>query len=367
MTAQRTTGHAADRGFSLIEFMIALLLGTILIGGAISVYLASSRSFQESERSIRLLDNGRFALQILVGSLRHTGFFAGLDWHERVIESHPALGSVQDDCNGEIEAQAYGRRRDDRRGAFLFATVADDDGNALGCITDAQRDSDVLVVKALVPAPLTDADPNDPTPALDGVLDFPSAPDANAVYLLTGANNSPNNNRLVKGSDVGNIPGGDSERAQLWPYSYQVFYVRRQAVGDDVIHTLARKRLEFSGGALRVGGPEDLVRGIEDMRVRFRYDSDDGDDNCAVDTAGYADDGVTDYPLDDDPTNWSRIGSVELFLLVRNLEEDFDYLDEKTYTLGDRPVTPNDNFWRLLVDQHINVRNPYFGMRRGCP
>ena len=57
--------------------MVAMVLGVIVIGGAISVYLASKRSLTEVEQVATLSENGRFALQLLGYSARHIGFYGG--------------------------------------------------------------------------------------------------------------------------------------------------------------------------------------------------------------------------------------------------------------------------------------------------
>lgn len=366
MTLHEPTGHAAGRGFTIIEFMVALLLGTILIGGAISVYLASSRSFEETERSIELLDSGRFALQILGETLRQAGFSAGLDWNGEIARDHPSLGPVDDDCDSVPEAEAYSGD------AFIFAVTANGSGEALDCIDDAQPGTDVLVVRSLRPVPISDADPNVVAPVLNGVLDFPARPREDTVYLLANAGSgdlmsgtAARNVNVTSPIPVGTLQEQARSLPQAWPYSYQVFYVRliedRPSPEPDVV-ALARKRLEFiAGSGMRVSLPEDLVRGVEDMRIRFRYAStSDGD----VDKAGYENNVTAD-------DRWNQVGSVELFLLVRSLDEDPDYLDEKTYTLGDRTVIPldDDNLcnecWRLLVDQHVSLRNSNLVIQMG--
>ena len=80
--------HQPAKGFSLVELMVAMVLGFIVIGGAISVYLASKRSLTEVEQVATLSENGRFALQLLGYSVRHIGFYGGANprrystgWH----------------------------------------------------------------------------------------------------------------------------------------------------------------------------------------------------------------------------------------------------------------------------------------------
>tara|TARA_R110000823_G_scaffold305166_1_gene427057 strand:+ start:3442 stop:4500 length:1059 start_codon:yes stop_codon:yes gene_type:complete len=342
---------AKQRGFTIVEFMVALLLGTILIGGAISIYLASSRSSQETERSIELLNNGRFAMQILNDTLRHAGSSTGANFgdpNNSLNRNLPTPDAVSGDCATPIEARAYDLR------TYVLAEVAAADGTAFGgCVTDAVAGTDVLIAKHLVPAPIFDADPNDPTPSLNGVLDFPMEPDLDRTYAVTTATQG----EVFDGADRALIAGSDMAGGIAWPYSFQVFYVRAGDDGQPV--ALARKLLRKVGGSMTLA-QEDLVTGVEDMRIRFRYRDDSGAVNL-----GYASD------LDVGDGDWRRVSSAEVFLLLRS-DEDPEYLDDKTYRLGDRTVTPLStpaenppNRWRLLANRYITLRNPNLEMIRG--
>ncbi|MFT6052520.1 MAG: type IV pilus assembly protein PilW, partial [Halioglobus sp.] len=72
-----TQSHYLSRntGFTLIEFLVAVVLGIILVGGVASVYIGSKRSFIEVEQVGSLTENASFALQMMNDSLRHIGFF----------------------------------------------------------------------------------------------------------------------------------------------------------------------------------------------------------------------------------------------------------------------------------------------------
>ena len=97
-----TVGNAGkyqQRGFSLVEFMVAMTLGLILIAGAVSVYLGTKRSYNEVEQVASLAENSRFAVQVLNDSLRHAGFFGGA--HPRDIVPDVSLGAVAGDCTGD--------------------------------------------------------------------------------------------------------------------------------------------------------------------------------------------------------------------------------------------------------------------------
>src|SRR5436190_422199 len=63
------------RGFSLVEFMIAMTIGLFLVGGLVYLISETSRSRAEIERSSRQIENGRFALDRIAEDLRHAGFY----------------------------------------------------------------------------------------------------------------------------------------------------------------------------------------------------------------------------------------------------------------------------------------------------
>ncbi|WP_167854830.1 PilW family protein [Mangrovimicrobium sediminis] len=321
----------SQSGFSLIEFMVAGLLGGILIGGAVFVFVSSNRSYLETERSIILSDSGRFALQILNDSLRHAGFFGGVALQD--IDQDASLSAVTGDCTG------FGAAYDMRR--YIFAQAADGSGNAFGCITDAVPGSDVLLVKYLRPDPVDSAvDPNDAEVTtfndLDGKTTYLIA-NAERGLLLDGADTPP---------DVG--AGQIYARGTAWPYEFQIFYVREGGVPS-----LVRKTLAWNGAGMSIQ-TEDMVQGVQVMRFRFGWDSSgDGD----IDQYGYLD-GVGD--------SWDSIGIVEVFLLLRSADEEFSYENKKSYVVGDTIVDGGgDHYWRLLMSSSVTLRNPNLFIRSG--
>ena len=64
------------RGFSLVEFMIAMTIGLFLIAGLVYLIAETSRSRAEMERSSRQIENGRYALDRIAEDLRHAGFYS---------------------------------------------------------------------------------------------------------------------------------------------------------------------------------------------------------------------------------------------------------------------------------------------------
>lgn len=61
-------------GFSLIELMVAMLIGLLVLSGVIQVVLNSKRSFLDNQETAFIQDNTRYALDIIAKDFRATGY-----------------------------------------------------------------------------------------------------------------------------------------------------------------------------------------------------------------------------------------------------------------------------------------------------
>ncbi len=66
--------HRRQRGFTLVEIMVALAIAIILLVGVYSVYLASKRGYALQDGLARQQENGRFAVEFLNRDLRMAGY-----------------------------------------------------------------------------------------------------------------------------------------------------------------------------------------------------------------------------------------------------------------------------------------------------
>ncbi|MFV0277203.1 MAG: PilW family protein [Parahaliea sp.] len=334
------TSPLASRGLSLIEFMVAMLLGTILIGGAVSVYLASKRSYTEVERFASMSENGRFAMDVVSYSLRHVGFFGqvlGAD-----IRPGDASGwNITNPCDGSAEVFNLAEN--------FFVATTDTNGDALDCIDDALANTQVLVIKRVQPSPRYDADPDDTSASTDGVLSFVRSGgaifDSDRAYVVTNTESGI----VVDGADTPPAVGQGDEVPEgvAWPYVFEAYYIQNPA-----LPTLSRKVLTRTGGQWEVI-TEQLVEGVERMNFRFGMD-DPADPDWEVDT--YTD-------IAGVGGNWAQVASVEVFLLLRTPEQDLSYTDNKTYQVADETYTPADNLHRLLLRSRVTLRNPQLSLR----
>jgi type IV pilus assembly protein PilW len=335
-------------GFSLVELMISVVLGLLLIAGAAAAYLSSKRSYTEVEAYSTLSENAHFAELIIGDALLHVGFFGEVT-AER-LETNPDLIDIANgDCDGAAAAYNFGQ--------YIFGATAETE-DVIGCIDDAMVGTDVLVIKRAVPRPLSDGDRVDGPRT--GTIDTPDGPQAGTTYIMTnnvlgipfdGSGTQPN---ILAGGDV---PGGVA-----WPYLFEAYYVRDEDPDDpENTPVLARKVLSWNGAAMDVI-TEDLVEGVEDMRLRLGFDSNnDSEVDSYVDVADIT-----------NPADWAEVGSVEVYLLVRATNPDPEFTDERTYLLGgENTVTPAADeeryppqYRRLLVNTQASLRNPKLVLRR---
>jgi type IV pilus assembly protein PilW len=65
--------RARQSGFSLVELMIALVLGLVVIGGATSVFLSNKESYRSSHALSQIQENSRIAFELIARDARQAG------------------------------------------------------------------------------------------------------------------------------------------------------------------------------------------------------------------------------------------------------------------------------------------------------
>lgn len=69
----RTTSLNHQAGMTLVELMVALVLGLILIGGVLNVFTVSRETFRSNENLARMQENARTAFDLMARDLREAG------------------------------------------------------------------------------------------------------------------------------------------------------------------------------------------------------------------------------------------------------------------------------------------------------
>lgn len=74
MSASHTFFSRHRTGFTLVELMIAMVIGLVLIGGVIVVFLSAQQAIAQAQAMSRVQENLRFASDFLVRDIRNAGF-----------------------------------------------------------------------------------------------------------------------------------------------------------------------------------------------------------------------------------------------------------------------------------------------------
>ena len=343
-----------QRGFSVVELMVAMAISLLLLGGVISIFISSKNSYETNERLSRIQESGRFALNSIVADLRGSGF-AGCARQPTYLSTslNNATTLQWDFLSGPVMGfQATG--------ANTWAPAMD------ASIPSPLSGSDVLVVRGpvreRVALPLT-ADVGAATNTLqvaagsnNGVAagDIVLAYSCEAISVFQASD-------YVAGTGVishvanasGQVPGNANNTVN---YSY-----RRDVTNIVPVETVAyfiapASRVSDASDPAPAGttslwrrrgllGAEELVEGIEQIQVQY-----------GVDTTG--DVIVDEYRTANNVTDWTDVISVSVALLVRSIDEYGVDADRRSYTLLDATVAaPGDRRLREVFAATASIRN----------
>lgn len=319
------------RGFSLIELMVALAIGSILIAGAVVVYVQGRNSYAVNESVARLQENARYALSVIEPDVRMSSFW-GLN-HDAELVVARALPTDPLSPVGTGDANECG----DNFAVDLFNSVEGaDNAFVLGPGRDATCDPGP--VGATQPAEQPNADTLTvrrtsitPAAALNGQIQVWTTRTAGRVF-----------------SD-GVAPGALAPVGQISDLIVNAYYVSRDSNGRPGIPSLRRKAL-LGTRTVGIVAPDfqdqEVVSGVEDLQVQF-----------GIDPTGLT--GVATQFVDPDAVLavGTQIVAVRVWIMVRAEALEVGFTDGRTYNYGNRVFVPNDGFRRVLFSRTIQIRN----------
>ncbi|QNK00488.1 PilW family protein [Dyella telluris] len=327
---RRSLLPAAARGFSLIEMMVALVLGAIVVAGMVSLFSSSRQSYQVQSGDNLLQQNLRFAEDRLGWSLRMADFWGGdsISANNLTVDSTAsnvvtALGK----CNGAW-ATAVNPATTGGGGVYGYdgASAFPFDTTCIGGSANYAPGSPVLVVRYADPQMLP------PGPAVSGFAPAESSTISGSpsqVFVLSVPASSA---QLFAGTP----PSTNSPGLHRYAYAYHVdmYYLQpcdvyvsgstcsASADGGHPLPTLMRLSLQ-SDGTLK---SEPVVDGIE--QLDFEY-------GVVVDPSGAQ--LTPTYKSATDVTSanlWSKVISVRVSMVAVNPNRDIKVPHVQTFALG---------------------------------
>jgi type IV pilus assembly protein PilW len=324
----------STRGFTIIEFMIAMTLSLLVLAALTTAFVASSRSRAEIEKANEQIENGRFALQILTDDLEMAGFLSSFDLDIAMsADVSPIVnpGAKPNPCAVSLA---------DLRAALPmhvqgYDSLAALDSDLDDCLADLKPDTDIVVVRRTATCvggtancAMVAGAPYFQASNCDTQLE---SLDATQYYRLetTVANLNRTQRNCATAAD----------RRQ---YLVHIYFVAANDQAGDGIPTLKRAEL---GNSVNPGGFTivPLAHGIEDLQLDYGIDN-DGDgapDAFTSDPDTYDAPGGAAGPHADCAAhvgecigNWRNVMALRLNVLARNSSPTQDHTDVKVYLLG---------------------------------
>jgi type IV pilus assembly protein PilW len=361
-----------QRGVTLVELMVALVLGLVITGGVLQVFAANRASYEFNDGLSRLQENGRAALETLSHRVRLAGYY-GCVWGVPVTNNlNGPTDFAFDYARGLGGFEADGT---DGTAGETFVALATDPANSAD-LTDwtpslpADLDdsvipgSDVLVVRngstnahALITpfnntnSAYADASVNDyEVGGIAVVSDCQKA----SVFQVTAVSNSgagirvdhaasgtPGNATAAWSTDQEYGNGAELLKAETW-----VYYVGQRIGGGPP--ALFQRRLDVDSATTEAElEPEELVADVDTMQVLYGIDA--------------ALDGAVDQYVAADAiagTDWDQVVTVRVSLVMRSPEEYGTETNDRTYDVNGTIFDPvDDRRERHVFTTTIALRN----------
>ncbi len=330
-------GPNRSRGVSVIELMVAVMLGLIVVAVMGGSYLSNKKTFMTSSQTSRIQENARFAMEYILKDARMAGFVGcSQNMNNLLNQGHSDYSPALFDPTAAASGWEYiGTAPSDSYTVpdpWTVGTGTASDWNSAGEDMDpnllalVMPGTDVLVIKRLEgPIVATPANNNNIKNNNLG-LNQNSNVLQDTIVLVTNCQggdlfqNVSNDNAttMSSGTRSGVGPGNDNKGkwSQKWQETDEIYLMSSNAyfIGQGASGAPALFRLEFDRGVSGLGNPVELIEGVENLQVLFGDDT-DGD--------GVANGFVTGDALPD-PT---RVVSIRVSMLFRSLEETQDVAD----------------------------------------
>jgi len=336
-----------QRGFTLVEMMIAMVIGLILSAGVIQIFLSSRQSYRMQEGLSRLQENARFAMGFLTREVRMAGFTGCYRGTPSSIEN--ILNTPNSFDWGA--SNMLGGNDGSSGGSWTPALDTSLSGSVL-------PGTDVINIRHMGSDSIDLIDPFNNSAQL--FVDTYSGLNLGDVVMVTNCsrgsvfqltNIATNNGSKAKydlvhsksspyspgnaSSLLGNSYGPGSEVAKM---VNEVFYI---GTGTSGAPALFERSLQNVGGSATMVDQE-LVDNVEDMQILYGEDTDnDGSANKYVGAA---------------TANMANVVSIRISLLLRT-GTDHLAATPQTYTYNGQTVTATDHRIRRVFTSTVKLRN----------
>jgi type IV pilus assembly protein PilW len=331
------TNAARQQGMTIVEMMIALVIGAMLIAGITQVFVSSKVSFETQDNISRMQENARFAFYYLTREIRMAGYRGCT--RDGKVNNNLNLTTAYENFiyNVGNPMEGYGPNENIPNVTLSPARI---------------MDSDALVIRSSEPSTLqVDTIQNSSNAASIHLInedadhgietgDIITLSDCIETTVFQVTDMKQGKKVLIHSTAAAISPGNASkdlrhefgEEATVQKAQTTIFYLANNPEGEPALYR------SINGAA-----GEELVPGIE--RLQFSY---------GVDTD--ADFVIDEYEDPDDVTFWEEVLSVRLSMVVRSPRQNVRD-DAQTYDFFGNELTSNDGRQRHVINTTVALRN----------
>jgi type IV pilus assembly protein PilW len=301
--------YRSQKGFSLIEMMLALGLGLIVVTGIVQLFIGNSQSSSVISGQARLQENARFAFEFISSAARRAGYFGCIrDPQTRVwgLVGNPVqlpeynidemVGGLNGNGDGTWSPSAInlpgGTPGNTNQGGTIDGAALED-GTDIIVFRNLREPTQRLVntTQPLDDAVIT-APGGDPGFGVNDVVMIVDC-EQSAIYRVTGMNVAGNQATLLNAANTGGTSAFFQNSTLVTPpagpqVNFTKSYLGRSYGPDTIVGELestfffiAESTRANNAGDMplslwqKVGpdGPVELIQGVEDMQVLFGIDT----------------------------------------------------------------------------------------------
>jgi type IV pilus assembly protein PilW len=369
-----------QQGYTLVEILVAVVLGLILTAAVIQSYSATRQTYRITEGVSRVQENARFAVHFLLSDLREAGFSGCLGSVRNKLNGDPRdyvsfnspitgwnyLGTESGDTPFSINTETLDIPSSRFTWERNLAGVTENMPEFLGGRVVAG--SDVLYFKNFEILDITIKNHNDQSSSIvtageHGVADDSimlvgdcsqvelfqhlSQGDGTQVSLTASGNRTgvPGNRRTGPVSTWARVYGPNDN---FYGFVHSFYYIGEGASGLPSLFRF-QSQLPFTSitTAMVAAESEELVEGVETLQILYGEDLDD-------------DDVPNKYVSANEVTDWDNISAVRVGFLIRSPAVAADEDQATNFTLLDSielTHESDDSFLRYAVNTTVKPRN----------
>ncbi|MBL4743508.1 MAG: PilW family protein [Cycloclasticus sp.] len=320
MSSQKTTPHKTNpqKGFTLVELMIALVIGLILTAGILQLFVSNKQTYRVTENVSRLQENGRFAMHFLTNDIRMADFW-GCRGQEITIDNN-----LNADANFDAFSTSLGGTNDSGINGSDTITLKGAFPNAFDTTSISKS-----------PASFQLADSTKLTGT--SLILLSDCSDGDLIQMTNAAGTfTPS---VAGGGVLGNVTtilrsDYDGTDAKVYQLNFVTYSIQQGFNGQNAL-------FKSTNGDT----PQELVEGIENMQILYGEDTDA--------------DGAANYykPAGSAGLNMDNVVAVRISLVAVTLENNVTQQANTYNIFGGATITPTDNRIRRVFTSTIVIRN----------